>query len=178
MTNKEKFLINNVGFHKEDLSLMRQMELEVIVNELNISKEWLLLALSKDKLENWEKWGFNLFKKPEFKNEVDKLLVAFGNVKEEQVKNEIKKSSKGKKIWCAPETFKKVYEGVKATGIYTEKEAIEKGISTCWIWNSMLKEEARQRLEIVFASTNNWQEVDEDEWVVIVAGCVPFRPYY
>ena len=33
MTNKEKFLIDNVGFHYEDLSLIRQTELDVIKNE-------------------------------------------------------------------------------------------------------------------------------------------------
>ena len=58
-----QFLNTNVGFHYEDLSLMRRVELKEIKKELNVSNEWILLALSKDKLENWEEWGFGLFKK-------------------------------------------------------------------------------------------------------------------
>ena len=76
MTNKEKFLRNNVGFHFEDLSLMKQIELNAITAELNLSLDWVLLALSKDTLENWEKWGFNLFKKADFHKEIDGLLAA------------------------------------------------------------------------------------------------------
>ena len=83
MTNKEKYLISNVGFHSEDLSLMRQIELETVAKELGVSKEWILLALSKDTLEGWEKWGFNLFKKPEFKSGIDRQLELL-NKKDEQ----------------------------------------------------------------------------------------------
>lgn len=54
MTNKEKFLRQNVGFHLEDLSLMRQAELDAVRRNLRLSDDWVLLALSKDSLEGWE----------------------------------------------------------------------------------------------------------------------------
>ena len=67
MTNKEKFLSMNVGFHFEDLSLSRQLELSAIQEEMKVSKEWIMLALSKKDLNNWEEWGFALFKNSDFK---------------------------------------------------------------------------------------------------------------
>ena len=57
MTNKEKFLRENVGFHFEDLSLMKQAELNAITANLGLSLDWVLLALSRDSLENWGKVG-------------------------------------------------------------------------------------------------------------------------
>ena len=73
MTNKEKFLRRNIGFHLEDLSLVRQAELAAIKKNLKLSDDWVLLALSKNTLEGWEKWGFGVFKKMEFYDEVDSL---------------------------------------------------------------------------------------------------------
>ena len=79
MTNKEKFLNSNIGFHFEDLSLIRQAELQNIMELLGVSQDWIKLALSKDSLDNWEKWGFNLFKKVEFRTEIDNLLAALSS---------------------------------------------------------------------------------------------------
>ena len=46
MTNKEKFLRNNVGFHFDDLSLMKQIELNAITAELNLSLDWVSFCLA------------------------------------------------------------------------------------------------------------------------------------
>lgn len=134
MTNKEKFLINNVGFHSEDLSLIRQVELETVAKELGVSKEWILLALSKDTLEGWEKWGFNLFKKPEFKSGIDSLLESLNKMDEQEFKKaNTKKKAKG--LHVSYKTFMKCWNGVKAQGcIYaTESEAEALGLTDYWV---------------------------------------------
>lgn len=91
MTKMQKFLIQNVGFHFEDFSLSRQLELETIQQELGVSSDWILLALSKDTLSKWEEWGFALFRKPEFKNGIDASLQALKKVPEDRLDKELNK---------------------------------------------------------------------------------------
>lgn len=119
MTNKEMFLRKNVGFHLDDLSLVRQAELEAIRNTLGLSNEWTLLALSKDTLEGWEKWGFNIFKKADFHQEVDLLLAVFDKMDESRFKkenNRLAANDRSKKMRVSDETFMKVYNGLKQQG--------------------------------------------------------------
>ena len=168
MTNKEKYLINNVGFHSEDLSLIRQIELETVAKELGVSKEWILLALSKDTLEGWEKWGFNLFKKPEFKAGIDNLLKSLDKMDEQEFKKSNTKK-KGKKLYVSYETFMKCWNGVKAQGcIYaTEEEAEALGLTDYWVLgNSVTKdkaEEIKNWVNIIIAADE--QPDDEDTWL-------------
>ena len=168
MTNKEKYLISNVGFHSEDLSLIRQIELETVAKELGVSKEWILLALSKDTLEGWEKWGFNLFKKPEFKAGIDRQLELLNKMDEQEFKNANTKK-KGKKLHVSYETFMKCWNGVKAQGfIYaTEEEAEALGLTDYWVLgNSVTKdkaEEIKNWVNIIIAADE--QPDDEDTWL-------------
>lgn len=168
MTNKEKFLINNVGFHSEDLSLIRQIELETVAKELGVSKEWILLALSKDTLEGWEKWGFNLLKKPEFKSGIDRQLKLLYEKDEKEFKNANSKK-KAKKLHVSYETFMKCWNGVKAQGfIYTtEQEAEALGLTDYWaVSNSIIKdkvEEIKNWVNIIIAADE--QPDDEDIWL-------------
>lgn len=168
MTNKEKFLINNVGFHSEDLSLIRQIELEAVAKELGVSKEWILLALSKDTLEGWEKWGFNLLKKPEFKSGIDNQLKLLDKWGEQEFKNANSKK-KAKKLHVSYETFMKCWNGVKAQGfIYTtEQEAEALGLTDYWaVSNSVTKdkvEEIKNWINIIIAADE--QPDDEDMWL-------------
>lgn len=168
MTNKEKFLINNVGFHSEDLSLIRQIELETIAKELGVSKEWILLALSKDTLEGWEKWGFNLLKKPEFKSGIDRQLELLNKMGEQEFKNANTKK-KAKKLHVSYETFMKCWNGVKAQGfIYaTEEEAEALGLTDYWVLGGTVKkdeaEEIKNWVNIIIAADE--QPDDEDTWL-------------
>ena len=150
MTNKEKFLRENVGFHFEDLSLMKQAELNAITASLGLSLDWVLLALSKDSLENWEKWGFNLFKKAEFHNEIDGLLAALDKMEESQFKKENSRSRKnGKQIWVSEKTFRYCYDGVMKQGrLLTEEEAAAQKLDSYWTYGYALKE-----------------EIEEEDWV-------------
>lgn len=168
MTNKEKFLINNVGFHSEDLSLIRQIELETIAKELGVSKEWILLALSKDTLEGWEKWGFNLFKKPEFKSGIDRQLELLNKMGEQEFKKANTKK-KAKRLHVSYETFMKCWNGVKAQGcIYaTEEEAEALGLTDYWVVGYTVKnddvEEIKNWVNTIIAADE--QPDDEDEWL-------------
>ena len=167
MTNKEKFLINNVGFHSEDLSLIRQVELETVAKELGVSKEWILLALSKDTLEGWEKWGFNLFKKPEFKSGIDRLLESLNKMDDQEFKKANTKK-KAKELHVSYETFMKCWNGVKAQGcIYaTEEEAEALGLTDYWVVGYSVEkykvEEIKNWINIIIAAD---EQPDEDMWL-------------
>ena len=161
MTNKEKFLRNNVGFHFEDLSLMKQIELNAITAELNLSLDWVLLALSKDTLENWEKWGFNLFKKADFHKEIDGLLAALDKMEESKFKKE--NSRNRKQIWVSEKTFKYCYKGVMKQGrLLTEEEAAAQKLDSYWTYGYSLKEEDYDWINTIVATK---QELDEEDWV-------------
>lgn len=165
MTNKEKFLINNVGFHSEDLSLIRQIELKTVAKELGVPKEWVLLALSKDSLEKWEQWGFNLFKKPEFKAEIDSLLKTLNKMDEyEFQKANSKKATQG--IHTSYRNFMKCWNGVKAQGgIYTKDEAEQLGLTDYWVVGYAVKdskkEEVKNWVNTIIAAN---EQPDEDMW--------------
>ena len=119
MTNKEKFLRQNVGFHLEDLSLVRQAELKAVKEKLRLSDDWVLLALSKDSLEGWEKWGFGIFKKMEFYDEVDSLLTVFKAMDDSKFKAEnerVAAKKNGKRLRVSDRTFRTVYEGLQRQG--------------------------------------------------------------
>lgn len=119
MTNKEKFLRQNVGFHLEDLSLMRQAELDAVRRNLRLSDDWVLLALSKDSLEGWEKWGFGIFKKTDFYDEVDSLLTVLNRMDDAKFKAENERTAakkNGKRLRVSDATFRTVYEGLQRQG--------------------------------------------------------------
>lgn len=135
MTNRERFLVENVGFHFDDLTLMRQLELETLMREMNLSRDWIMLALSRKSLEEWEAWGFALFHKKEFCDEVNKLLSAINRMDEQHFQKENNKR-KGPQLWVSEETFMRAWNGVKAQGkIYTEAEAAALKLDLFWTYN-------------------------------------------
>lgn len=165
MTNKEKFLINNVGFHSDDLSLVRQAELDAIAHELGVSKEWVLLALSKDSLEKWEQWGFKLFKKPEFKAEIDNLLKSLNNIDEAKFqKANIEKANQG--LHTSRKNFLMCWNGVKEQGgIYLEKEAEQLGLDDYQVVGYTVKEEKKEEIKAWVNTTIAANEIpSEEEW--------------
>ena len=104
-----------MGFHLEDLSLVRQAELDAARRNLTLSNDWVLLALSKDSLEGWEKWGFGIFKKTDFYNEVDSLLATLNRMDDAKFKAEnerVAAKNKGKRLRVSDTTFRTVYEGL------------------------------------------------------------------
>ena len=165
MTNKEKFLQSNVGFHHSDLSLMKQVELQSIARELNLSNDWVLLALSKDSLDNWERWGFSLFRKPEFRANVDNLLSIIDKMDEKKFKQENQKK-KGKQAIVNERTFKFIWNGVKAQGgLLTAAEAASRNLSTYWTFGYAVRPECYPEVNMLFASKNI---PDEDDWAECV----------
>ena len=158
MTQKRQFLENNVGFRMEDLSLIRQLELRKIKVEMKLSDDWVLLALSKDSLDNWNRFGFSLFKKADFKAEVSALEEAFSKISEQEFKKENNKS-KGPSIWVDETTFRAKWNGVKLQGkIYTDAEAAALGLSTYYGYNEMC----------YFPELDEWVKMDElpqDDWI-------------
>ena len=163
MTNKEKFLINNVGFHSDDLSLVRQAELDAIAHELGVSKEWVLLALSKDSLEKWEQWGFKLFKKPEFKAEIDNLLKALNSMDEAKFqKANIKNANKG--LYTSRKNFLMCWNGVKEQGgIYLEGET--GGLDDYQVVGYAVKEDKKEEVKAWVNTIIAANEMpSEEEW--------------
>lgn len=142
MSNKEKFLKENVGFHFEDLSLMRRIELEQIMNELKVSTDWILLALSRDTLENWEKWGFALFKKPDFRTTINNLEQEINSMSEENFKQENnRKNQKKPHLWVDEKTFYRAWNMVKAQGgLLTDEEAEARNLSTYYKYNPAIED--------------------------------------
>lgn len=167
MTNKYKFLLSNVGFHYEDLSLIRQAELQTIKTEMGLSDEWVLLALSKDSLDSWEKWGFNLFKKAEFKSNIDTLITVLDKMDDNKFKKEMKKQKKNnKEISVSYTNFKRIYEGVlEQGGILTDAEADKQRRTAYYTYSDMLNNEGRVWLNMLLAENRKWHEVDEDDQI-------------
>ena len=166
MTSKEKFLIDNVGFHYEDLSLIRQTELDVIKNELGVSKEWMLLALSRDTAENWNKWGFALFRKADFRNTVNNLEQAVDKMSEERFKQENnRKKAKTPMASVDESTFRKKWEAVKKQGcLYTKEEAEARSLTHYYTYNSALNPERYSTIDLIIAQDT----IDENDWAVFV----------
>lgn len=166
MTNKEKFLIDNVGFHYEDLSLIRQTELDVIKNELGVSKDWMLLALSRDTVDNWNHWGFTLMRKPDFKKNIDLLEKQINNLSEEKFEKENnRKNQKNPQLYVDEKTFRKKWEAVKKQGcLYTAKEAEARNLSYYYTYNSALNPERYSAIDLMIAQDT----IDENNWNVFV----------
>lgn len=166
MTNKEKFLIDNVGFHYEDLSLIRQTELDVIKNELGVSKDWMLLALSRDTVDNWNHWGFTLMRKPDFKKNIDLLEKQINNLSEEKFEKENnRKNQKNPQLYVDEETFRKKWEAVKKQGcLYTAKEAKARNLSHYYTYNGALNSERYSAIDLMIAQDT----IDENDWAVFV----------
>lgn len=166
MTNKEIFLKENVGFHYEDLSLMRQIELQQIIKEMGVSVDWMLLALSKDTLENWEKWGFALFKKADFRTTINNLEQVINSMSEDKFKKENnRKNQKNPQIWVSEETFRRIWNSVKQQGqLYTEEEAAAHSIPCYWTYNPTLEPERRSNVDMMVACS----ELPEEDWTAFV----------
>lgn len=158
MTQKEQFLQNNVGFHMEDLELIRRLELKKIINDMNLSWDWVMLALSKDSLDNWNRFGFSLFKKSDFKAEVDALERDFSKISEQEFKKENNKNN-GPSIWVDEAIFRAKWNGVKLQGkIYTDAEAASLELSTYYGYNE----------KCYFPELDEWVKMDElpqEDWV-------------
>ena len=166
MTNKERFLIDNVGFHYEDLSLIRQAELDVIKNELGVSKEWMLLALSRDTVDNWNHWGFTLMRKPDFKKNIDILEKQINNLTEEKFEKENnRKNQKNPQLYIDEATFRKRWEAVKKQGcLYTAEDAEARNLSHYYTYSSTLNPERYSAIDLMIAQDT----IDENDWSVFV----------
>ena len=125
MTNKEQFLQNNVGFHKEDLSIKRRLELSNMIRRLGVDNEWMFAALSLHTLEEWERFGFGLMRSADFQEEVKYYLEDINEISEEEFEKEIKKSQ----ILVNEEDFRARWNEVKRQGkVLSSDEAKEKGL--------------------------------------------------
>ena len=66
---------------------------------MKVSKEWIMLALSKKDLNNWEEWGFALFKNSDFKTQISLMEKQLNNMDDSKFKNEIKKKNTKEKSY-------------------------------------------------------------------------------
>ena len=175
MNNREKFLKENVGFHFEDLSLARQVELEAIINDMRLDMEWVYLALSKVSLAEWEQWGFNLFKKPEFSAGVSKQLAQFNQVNDDRFKKENQKKKAGKKLYIDAATFNEIWRSIKAQGrIYTEDEAEQLRLESYYTYSKMVKPDARFVIDMMAAEPS----LEEDKWLDFALSVQKVRVVY
>lgn len=171
MTNKEKFLRQNVGFHLEDLSLVRQAELSAAKRNLKLSDDWVLLALSKDSLEGWEKWGFGIFKKMDFYDEVDSLLTALNRMDDSKFKAEnerVAAKNKTKRLRVSDTTFRTVYDGLQRQGGIGALSFSESNDSPYWEMNvdAIIPGKMGEAIELVNRIVNTpIEEITEDEKV-------------
>lgn len=169
MTNKERFLRQNVGFHLEDLSLVRQAELDAVRRNLKLSNDWVFLALSKDTLEGWEKWGFGIFKKTDFYNEVESLLATLNRMDDSKFKEEnerVSAKNRGKKLRVNDTTFRTVYEGLQRQGGIGALSFSESNASPHWEINTavIIPEKMGEAIDLVNRIINTpIEEITEDE---------------
>ena len=176
MTNKEKFLRQNVGFHLEDLSLMRQAELDAVRRNLRLSNDWVLLALSKDSLEGWEKWGFGIFKKTDFYDEVDSLLATFNRMDDSKFKAEnerVAAKKNSKRLRVSDRTFRTVYESLQRQGGIGALSFSDSDTTPYWEMNmeaAIIPEKMGEAIELVNRIVNTpIEEITDDEKVQLCA---------
>lgn len=178
MTNKEKFLRQNVGFHLEDLSLMRQAELDAVRRNLRLSDDWVLLALSKDSLEGWEKWGFGIFKKMDFYDEVDSLLATFNRMDDSKFKAEnerVAAKKNGKRLRVSDRTFRTVYEGLQRQGGIGALSFSDSDTTPHWEMNvdAIIPGKMGEAIELVNRIINTpIEEITDDEKVQLCVAVV------
>ena len=157
---KKEFLKQMVGFSKKDLSLQRQLELDAWAERRSF--EWIMLALSKKSVEEWEKWGFGLFGNMEFIGEINALVKAFEKINDEDIKNEKgRKNVKGKpKIWYSEKTLQEQYDKLMKYpigGANTEEDYM----------THYGTKEAKEILAMIQAERKPLEDLDEKErWVV------------
>ena len=181
MTNKEKFLKMNVGFHFEDLPLDKQVELEAIQEQMNLSKEWIYLALSKASYDDWCKWGFTLFRKPEFKTNVDTLLQYYNKLDESKFAKEISRRSRiPNSITVSEATFNYVYDAVMKQGKlyeYTDEPDIPP-YSYYWCYNNdALTADGKQWITTIIASGTPKSSFDDADKVKFCIACQKVKSY-
>lgn len=178
MTNKEKFLRQNVGFHLEDLSLVRQAELDAVRKNLRLSNDWVLLALSKDSLEGWEKWGFGIFKKTDFYDEVDSLLTVFKAMDDSKFKAEnerVAAKKNGKRLRVSDRTFRTVYEGLQRQGGIGALSFSESNTTPHWEMNvdTIIPGKMGEAIELVNRIINTpIEEITDDEKIQLCIAVV------
>ena len=178
MTNKEKFLRQNVGFHLEDLSLMRQAELDAVRRNLRLSDDWVLLALSKDSLEGWERWGFGIFKKTDFYDEVDSLLTVFKAMDDSKFKAEnerVAAKKNGKRLRVSDATFRTVYEGLQRQGVIGALSFSDSDTTPHWEMNvdAIIPGKMGEAIELVNRIINTpIEEITDDEKVQLCVAVI------
>ena len=148
---KKDFLRKMAGFRKSDLSLARQLELDAY--QRKYEWEWVMLALSKQSLEDWEKWGFVLFNKPDFIREVNGLVEAFEKINDDDIiKDKNKKVVKGKpKFSYSEQILQRQYEKLISGANMTHNGT----------------EEAREILAMIQATKKSLDEMTEKERLVV-----------
>lgn len=178
MTNKEKFLRQNVGFHLEDFSLMRQAELDAVRRNLRLSNDWVLLALSKDSLEGWEKWGFGIFKKTDFYDEVNSLLTVLNRMDDSKFKAENERTAakkNGKRLRVSDRTFRTVYEGLQRQGGIGALSFSDSDTTPHWEMNvdAIIPGKMGEAIELVNRIVNTpIEEITEDERVQLCVAVI------
>lgn len=69
---KREYLKNQIGFHSEDLTHKRQLELSA----LTLPNDFVYVALGRKPLDYWNEYGFGLMFREDFANEVNAILKA------------------------------------------------------------------------------------------------------
>lgn len=133
---------------------MRQAELTAAKRNLKLSDDWVLLALSKDSLEGWEKWGFGIFKKMDFYDEVDSLLTALNRMDDSKFKAEnerVAAKNKTKRLRVSDRTFRTVYDGLQRQGGIGALSFSESNDSPYWEMNvdAIIPGKMKEAIELV-----------------------------
>lgn len=163
--NKIKFLKENVGFHLSDLSYGRQLEFKGRPE----SFEWKLLALSRDKLANWEKYGFRYFDNPEFRQNIDNSLAVLELEEDKKFAAAMRNERKRTGIWVDEEVARRKYERMKKYWKYFGQKdpfIAEDGKEWRFNFTSGVTEYGKQRLYQVMAY-QSFDDLTEDEWFVL-----------
>ena len=171
MNNNEKlreYLINNVGFHMDDFSLCRQAELRAMLMN-GYSEEWILLALSKDSLENWERIGFGLMSNSDFKNKIDGALAALKTFGANDYDRAIERQQKDK-IWVSEKNFRDTYDAVMAQGMLYEYNADPN--DHFWAYNPGLTQKGKVWLNTIIAEKKRPESFTQNEKVMFTAACL------
>lgn len=157
---------------------MRQAELDAVRRNLRLSDDWVLLALSKDSLEGWEKWGFGIFKKTDFYDEVDSLLTVLNRMDDAKFKAENERAAakkNGKRLRVSDRTFRTVYEGLQRQGGIGALSFSDSDTTPHWEMNvdAIIPGKMGEAIELVNRIVNTpIEEITEDERVQLCVAVI------
>ena len=165
---KLKYLLDTIGFHSDDFTMNRQMELNARIDIEG--KEWVLVALSEDTFDNWEKYGFNLMDKPDFRKRVSAKLKALEREDDKAFARGLAQEYKKKGFYIPEEVARKRYYRIKEhwDEFLKGERFVENNHTYRMTYNAGATDTGIANINHIMASTTRFEELTQLDWFALL----------